>query len=200
VRRRLFNICAAASLVLCVATAVLWVRSYPRSETFSALKPGGFELSSHDGRLDLFLCREFPYESGFAWTNGGTRRIDGDEFHQYSGEGGSLSMRVPGIIQWGEGYTSYRVRNGASGLSARTTWQWFAFPHWLVFVISAAPALYWFFTTTLHLRARRRQRRRQRANQCLACGYDLRASSDRCPECGLVASPRLSGGTLCETT
>ena len=31
-RRRLFNLVAAVSLVLCVATVALWVRSYWRSD------------------------------------------------------------------------------------------------------------------------------------------------------------------------
>ena len=35
-------------------------------------------------------------------------------------------------------------------------------------------------------RRRLRQRRRRAANHCLNCGYDLRATPERCPECGKV--------------
>lgn len=52
-----------------------------------------------------------------------------------------------------------------------------AVPYWALFVSTAAlPAgrvLLW-----------RRARRRAHAGYCRACGYDLRASGERCPECG----------------
>jgi hypothetical protein len=53
----------------------------------------------------------------------------------------------------------------------------------------------WFIMTLLvalpaPVMARRLGRlRRRRANRCVNCGYDLRGSPDRCPECGTVPAP-----------
>lgn len=52
-------------------------------------------------------------------------------------------------------------------------------PYWLIAILFAFfPALY------LAARIANKRRRRLKAGQCPACGYDLRATPDRCPECG----------------
>ncbi|HEY7115332.1 MAG TPA: hypothetical protein VH475_02035 [Tepidisphaeraceae bacterium] len=51
--------------------------------------------------------------------------------------------------------------------------------YWAILSALTAPWLVWFFS-----RNRRRLLARASAGQCLNCGYDLRASGARCPECG----------------
>jgi hypothetical protein len=52
-----------------------------------------------------------------------------------------------------------------------------AFPYWFLITILAIPAL-------AVARSERRRYLRGRVGICPSCGYDLRATPDRCPECG----------------
>jgi hypothetical protein len=56
-----------------------------------------------------------------------------------------------------------------------------AFPLWVVVAAGAA------MPVTVMMR-RRAVRRRARFGLCPRCGYDLRATPERCPECGVVPS------------
>jgi hypothetical protein len=59
-------------------------------------------------------------------------------------------------------------------------------PYWLfVLVFAALPA--WRLTNCVR---GRRVASRLRAGLCLSCGYDLRFTPERCPECGRVPTPK----------
>jgi hypothetical protein len=62
----------------------------------------------------------------------------------------------------------------------------FCVPYWLLLAgTTVIPA-----TWLLH---RYRHRRRSNEGRCSACGYDLRATPDRCPECGTIPAPAKAG-------
>ncbi len=54
----------------------------------------------------------------------------------------------------------------------------FILPLWMVTGSFAAMACYLYFLPL------QRRRKRKKLGLCLKCGYDLRGSKDRCPECG----------------
>ena len=66
---------------------------------------------------------------------------------------------------------------------------WSVLRPWQIWVITAPLGLFALVGLLQLARARRmtRIRLRLRAGQCLACGYDLRESPERCPECGREA-------------
>jgi hypothetical protein len=62
---------------------------------------------------------------------------------------------------------------------------WFTTPYW--FITGMAGSLGIACATPLY--RRRRKARRLHSGLCPRCGYDLRGSKDRCPECGTAPAP-----------
>jgi hypothetical protein len=175
--RRLLNLLTALSLLLCVAVVVLWARSYFVWDTFVKRFPDrDYFLESSRGRFAWFECdygvhRNFYDLPRFGeWTHETTEPVGAPD-------GG---MRDVGGVS-----DTWFVHGGfVVGLSpvpgrdpAEVPTRAVVAPHRSACLVTAVlPAL------TL-LRGRR-ARRRSRAGRCRSCGYDLRATPGRCPECG----------------
>ena len=193
-KRRLRNLLALVSLLLCAATAALWVRSYrvgdfgeflgtleARTEGDVATARNVGVYSSH-GRIGLGLTRtesaaddphryRIPQGSGLVWGPGYC--WERTPFSPWTGVGGS---RWLGGVDVRNASWSYPMLKGT------TTSRGVAVPHWAaVAALAVLPA----HAAVRLLRTRRRRKR----GGCLACGYDLRATPGRCPECGATGAP-----------
>ena len=130
VLRRLFNLAAVASAVLCAGVCVLWVRSYFVCDVWvRSVETNGVKNAwvSTDGRFGEAVVAELP--------NGVNRAI---------------------LFTGGYYYIQWVVTFGALPFLRLLAW------------------------------AIEREIRRRGPHACARCGYDLRASPGRCPECGTV--------------
>jgi hypothetical protein len=162
-RRKLFTFAAGVSALLCVGVCVLWVRSYWRMDTLAGYcgRDDWVQISSQRGSVLLgHASRNNLAASGMLqgfWL-------------------GVVYLHEPGARQVGthwRGFGYYHRRNPPQAISQTLLW----FPDWLLVLSGAVLPL-------AFLNRRRRIRRRAASGSCLRCGYDLRATPERCPECG----------------
>jgi hypothetical protein len=76
---------------------------------------------------------------------------------------------------WGFGSDTVELSSASAGVSTQALFV----PHWF-------PALLLFTPVAVWTIRRRQQIQRVRRQLCVACGYDLRATPSRCPECGAI--------------
>jgi hypothetical protein len=168
--RRLFTVLSALSLLLCVAVVALWVRSYWEGYGlyYATRRPPAPVMTwGYAARGGLWVGRmEADYRRP-GWT---FERFPSPPAVSYSNE-------FPPGLRLGFGYIPRTVPQSMYGIVV---------PLWFP-SLAAAAAPAWYAIGVLR---RRRRRLRQSKSLCPTCGYDLRATPGRCPECGTVPAGR----------
>jgi hypothetical protein len=171
-----FNFAAAVSGLLFVATCVLWLPSYHIGKECRIRLRSGPHYQFHDFKSDSGIVT-YSIQWAADWK---LRDKDWRSYDQYpriftaewEPSGAEPSESIIKNLGFDFGQAEAIFGGGDHVI-------WIAFPYWLLSILTGLlPAAR--ITTFL------RRFRRKRADRCLACGYDLRATPDRCPECGTV--------------
>ena len=174
-KRRLFNAVTTLSLLLAATAAALWAVSHLASIFVGyAHAPASVEPVAVF-RLDLAAGN----------GNGWIRLVRADTVYDTS-----LVVGPPGFHFRFKPSTDVAKFAGRSvlgfGRKRLRPAVWYsedgvAFPLWLPIILFA-------LLPSLRAHNRHRQRRRRAGGACLSCGYDLRATPGRCPECGAAGT------------
>jgi hypothetical protein len=167
VRSRLSCLVPLTTSLLLVAMIVLWARSYGRTDypQIDCNGGGGGWWSSSGGARLSFYVGYKPKAFRAVWE---VRSI------------ADYPYRDPGPRLLG-----FAVDTGGGG-----RWRYYGVtaPYWFLTIATA-------LATLVGWRSVLRSRRVARAGLCPVCGYDLRASPDRCPECGTPAATTTTPAT-----
>jgi hypothetical protein len=178
--RWVFRIVAALSLTLCAGTVVLWVRSYTTTAT----------------AIDVerqFLVQLLPSISSIPLTCRRSHIIAADrqgvsyvvvnlhvfgEPHGWKFSHNDYPGGDPERMKSDVGFLGFGYRTGNYvSFRGEDSWYEWTVPYWfLVLALAVLPSL--------AISKALRKRHQRKSGHCPACGYDLRATPDRCPECG----------------
>jgi hypothetical protein len=178
VTRRILNALAVVSLVLCAAIGALWVDSYFHYARYEPYwRQAIVSVGSSEGGIILRFNSRFPkisdIENLLGWHYGSPNPVARVW----------TRLRAP----WRTFSYDHKIMRYPAPTPPDSVWE-LAFPHWsLCLLFAILPAT--------RIMAIRRRSQRSRGH-CGVCGYDLRATPDRCPECGTIPSTATADSTL----
>lgn len=178
--RLIFAVAAVLSLLLCVAVCVLWVRSYRLTDSVELLHhSGAYSIESAAGRVKAIVWPGSPYGAIFTHSEPFEFRSSND--HPL------FDVEFP--TRYGFGYQTTWILVEAPGMRAGNFGPKYTSANQCILSLAAPHAFaaaVLFMFPSFWACSEFRRRRRQRNRCCGTCGYDLRASTELCPECGTV--------------
>jgi hypothetical protein len=176
VRRWVFNVMAVVSLVICLATVGLWVRSYwvwdiVTRDSYDHASEQRRMYSVHSLHGRFAVCRD----TVTPWALTSTVDLENIRTWRWRREPDRpLVIAADDLwLRMGFGWESTTTAVGARTFKTHAI----SVPQPIVIAIVAILPSWW-------LRVVIQRKLRQRSGLCCKCGYDLRASPERCPECG----------------
>jgi hypothetical protein len=180
-RRRLFNLAAAVSLVLCAATVALWARSHVAGDSFERNSDTALGASTNwfvQDRGRLIWSRSFwPRQRGNIYATWTSLTPEGPIWEHHRDRDAATSIIDHGSF-------GFHIQFGTD-FAGSNQWHEVMVPNWFVAMCFAIVPL---------IAVELWRRRRLKSGLCVRCGYDLRATPERCPECGTgvaTANPAL---------
>ena len=184
-RRKLFTLAAGASAVLCVAVCVLWVRSYNAGDVLALANAADGDrrtVASERGRVRFIRSAQRLMTIVHADGSESPNQVVTPPTAWYVAPTTESQWLFPGVVR------RETQTNPSSGWQ-RAGPQWAGREIELSYVLPAT-LLALTPVTWVWRRAGHRRCLRRRAGLCPACSYDLRATPDRCPECGAVPAAK----------
>jgi hypothetical protein len=193
-RRILAPLSTALSLLLCIGVCAMWVPSYRVADAWGWWRGSRSHLvQSASGQVSLRVSRippNWPVSARFKphedvrYERREPGRPDQTDFSYSNMIGVRRHWRFLGfrwmVCDGGQGISPAQGRRPAFVHTTAPNWD-VTLPFWFPALLLPIPPVSW-------LARYLRKRRRARSGQCPACGYDLRASPDRCPECGTAVA------------
>jgi hypothetical protein len=189
-RRWLFHIAAGSSLLLCLALLALWINSLSQQYMFDVQFPDSPNASPYVLRLISLRSAE----GGF-WIHEQVITVTSPpEIATYAAVSGASIRTNFGTVQNPPMYTGLSQLKfdwaprfvNASDPGVTQTKAWLRVPDWFLMLLAAILPGLW-------IAGYRRHQRRMLKGHCLNCGYDLRATPQRCPECGTLPASQAAG-------